>query len=301
MGATIQKIEFNAKGQLVITMTNGTKFVVDMPEEEAHVHSFGAWMVSTLPTCITSGIETRVCGGCNTFENRTAFATGIHAYGAWETVKEKSCFENGTEKHTCIYCSYVETKVIEASHDYETMEEILATETKDGHKIYQCNDCSETYTEILYATKEGTAGLVYTLQQDGTYGVSKGTCTATHVWIPNYYNGKRVTRVFGFQNCTSMASITIGNAITTIGYRAFQGCTSLTSVTIGSGVNYIDSDAFSEAPLTIVKFENVYGWGSYYEDQDAKYDISSKDLSDPSKAAEIVQERTRFDSYMTRD
>ena len=47
-----------------------------------------------------------------------------------------------------------------------------------------------------------------------------------------------------FYNCTSLASVTIGDSVTSIGTYAFYGCTGLTSVTIGSGVTSIESAAF---------------------------------------------------------
>lgn len=49
-----------------------------------------------------------------------------------------------------------------------------------------------------------------------------------------------VTSIFGaFWNCTGLTSVTIGNSVTSIGYRAFSGCTGLTSVTIPNSVTTV--------------------------------------------------------------
>ena len=64
-----------------------------------------------------------------------------------------------------------------------------------------------------------------------------------------------------FQSCTSLTSLTIGNSVTSIGYKAFYGCSGLASVT----------------------FENGNGWKA------GDIDISSTDLADTSIASEYLK------------
>ena len=60
-----------------------------------------------------------------------------------------------------------------------------------------------------------------------------------------------------FNNCTSLASITIPNSVTSIGQSAFNNCTSLTSVTIPNSVTSIGSSAFYYCTsLTSVEIPN---------------------------------------------
>ena len=59
-----------------------------------------------------------------------------------------------------------------------------------------------------------------------------------------------------FQNCKSLASLTIGNSITSISDRAFQGCSGLTSVTIPNTVTSIGSYAFNGSGLLSVTIPN---------------------------------------------
>ena len=68
-------------------------------------------------------------------------------------------------------------------------------------------------------------------------------------------------------NCTSLASVKIGNGVTSIGDEAFSGCTSLTSVKIGNGVTSIGGYAFegctSLASITIPDSTTSIGYRAF--------------------------------------
>jgi hypothetical protein len=61
-----------------------------------------------------------------------------------------------------------------------------------------------------------------------------------------------------FQDCSKLASVTIGSGVTSIGRNAFEGCNSLISVTFQGT---IDSSGFAENP----------GFPGYEGDLLAKY------------------------------
>lgn len=66
---------------------------------------------------------------------------------------------------------------------------------------------------------------------------------------------------YAFSNCDSLASVTIGNGVTSIGYRAFYGCQSLTSITIPDSVTSIGSYAFRNCDsLTSVYITDMASW-----------------------------------------
>jgi hypothetical protein len=52
-----------------------------------------------------------------------------------------------------------------------------------------------------------------------------------------------------FDDCRSLASVTIGNGVTSIGDWAFRDCENLTSVTIGKSVAFIGSWAFENCSI----------------------------------------------------
>ena len=56
-------------------------------------------------------------------------------------------------------------------------------------------------------------------------------------------NAERIN-ASAFNGCTSLTNVTIGNSVTSIGYRAFYNCTSLTSVEIPDSVTSIGDYAF---------------------------------------------------------
>ncbi|MBQ8546335.1 MAG: leucine-rich repeat protein [Clostridia bacterium] len=88
----------------------------------------------------------------------------------------------------------------------------------------------------------------------GSYAFA--TCTSlASVTIPD-----SVTSVGGaaFATCTSLTSVTIPDSVTSIGASAFATCTSLTSVTIGEGVTSIENSAFSDcSKLVEIKFNAI--------------------------------------------
>ena len=75
-----------------------------------------------------------------------------------------------------------------------------------------------------------TDGIIYEKSADGTYmEVIDYKGTATKVRIADTYNGLPVKTIYdyAFSSCSSLTSVTIGDSVTSIGYRAFAYCSSL--------------------------------------------------------------------------
>ncbi len=85
------------------TADSSAKLYAVWASGEAHEHSFGEWTVTEAPTCIETGIETRVCA-CGEAETRTIPATG-HTEGETE-VTPATCTENGRSLVCCTVCGY---------------------------------------------------------------------------------------------------------------------------------------------------------------------------------------------------
>ena len=85
----------------------------------------------------------------------------------------------------------------------------------------------------------------YSVRDDGTVEITGYSGSAEKVDIPEKIDGKSVTRIgYDAFKYSSLASITIPDSVTRIGWSAFENCTSLTSVTIPNSVTDIGDDAF---------------------------------------------------------
>jgi len=92
-------------------------------------------------------------------------------------------------------------------------------------------------------------GINYTVTSGTNVNVTS-TCLVGDVTIPSTVIDNSITYdvksigVSAFQNCTTIAGITLSSGITTIGANAFRSCTNLTSISIPSSVTGIDGNSF---------------------------------------------------------
>jgi len=99
-----------------------------------------------------------------------------------------------------------------------------------------------------------TDGLVYTSINGGSeYSVAKGTVTEGSVVIPDYWAGRKVTAIqdSGFAY-TQISDVSLSSNLRAIAFRAFQNCPSLASITIPAAVTMIGEEAFESCGLTAV-------------------------------------------------
>ena len=75
--------------------------VIDLEENEDHIHSFGKWELVKEPTCTEAGEKRRYCTICDTYEGKPVAKLG-HKYST-STVKATYFNEGGT-RHTCSRC-----------------------------------------------------------------------------------------------------------------------------------------------------------------------------------------------------
>ena len=194
--------------------------------------------VTTPPTCVSSGYDTKTCEICGKTERLNETPTTDHT---WKTE-----YSNDNSFHwlDCEYCD--------------------ADNAKAEHNIDESGYC--TVCEAPLAPSEG---IIYDLSADKTYAEVIGyTGTATKINIASEYNGvpvksicseafknSKITSVVipdsvtsigtsAFSSCYSLTSVVIGDSVTSIGSFAFSWCTSLTSVVIPDSVTSIDYEAF---------------------------------------------------------
>ena len=113
-------------------------------------------------------------------------------------------------------------------------------------KNYYVFDVMPADNITLYADW-GTGGLEYTLLEDNTYSVSRGSCDVSNVNIPRIYKGCPVTKIDdeAFLNYINLKNITIPENINSIGMSAFKGCSRLISLVLPEGIEEINESVFS--------------------------------------------------------
>ena len=89
--------------------------------------------------------------------------------------------------------------------------------------------------------------------------------------IPSYINGKKVTKIDDFNDCTHLTKVTIPSTVETIEYGAFENCTSLKSITIPGSVTSIEGSAFQNcSALTSITIPSSVKYVKSYAFQDCK-------------------------------
>ena len=143
-------------------------------------HDWADWTTTTLPTCTTEGVETRVCQNDDSHvETRKVNALG-HKYGEWEQTTAPTCTKKGVETRVCANdASHKETREIDAlGHKWgEWKVTTEATCTEKGVETRVCaNDASHKETrdiDPLDHKIEWTVTKEPTLTEEGK---REGTC-----------------------------------------------------------------------------------------------------------------------------
>ena len=84
----------------------------------------------------------------------------------------------------------------------------------------------------------------YNTNSNGTITVVAAGKYIESATVPATINGKKVTKVEGFDGCTYLKIVTLPSGIQTIGWDAFNGCKSLTTINIPGTVTTIERSAF---------------------------------------------------------
>jgi hypothetical protein len=112
--------------------------------------SFGAWKVTSQPTCDREGVKTRSCYVCGKSETGTISALG-HSFGEWITQNEASCEVEGYKIRYCSYCNKTESAVISSiGHTYGSWQKVRpASCTLEGIQKRTCSNCRKVESENI--------------------------------------------------------------------------------------------------------------------------------------------------------
>ena len=197
-------------------------------------------------------------------ESVTEPAVHEHVYGEWD-ITPSTCTEAGNRTKAC-ECGDTVTETIEALGHTEVIDEAVTPTASEAGLTEgkHCSVCNEILVEQETVPATGSLGLAYEANDDGETCtvIGMGTCTDTEVYIPEAYDGYRVTAIGkkAFADQSQLTAIHIPNTVRTIGMRAFAGCTGITEMTIPESVWEIGTQIFWDCDnLSTVHYNSLYG------------------------------------------
>lgn len=114
-------------------------------------HSWGAYVLTTAPTCTAAGVETSECSVCHETRTRSIPALG-HKWDSGVITVEPSCTTTGVKLFTCLNDpshTYMET-IKALGHTWTKWDvDIKPTCTTKGHRWHKCTVCGKTYDESM--------------------------------------------------------------------------------------------------------------------------------------------------------
>ena len=219
--ATIEKVELDDQGRLVITLTDGTVLdPVEFPQSIVHTHTYG----DRIPFGDNSKLD---CDECIYYCVCSECYELKWTYGSPEDHKFSTEYSANGYYHwfACEYCSAV------SGYEEHSL-------TDDG----DCSVCEQQLTP--------TEGVVYALSGDGSYAeVINYEGTAKRVKIADEYMGVAVKKIgdSAFSQ-TDVISVLLPDPVTEIGNLAFCDCDALTYLDLSSVIS-IGNEAFQSCYL----------------------------------------------------
>ena len=143
----------NQSGYTTYTCFCGDSYVSDVTSTLDH--TFGKWIITIEPDCVTEGEETRTCVNCDTYETQSVPATGNHTYGEWSITKVANCTELGENIRYCVNCDATEKAVTETNEDHTWSSWTTSTNPTcmlEGSVIRICEKCGDYESKLIPAT-----------------------------------------------------------------------------------------------------------------------------------------------------
>ena len=214
-GVGIKIVEFDEDGNLLITLTDGTPLIVEIPKKEEQIHTFGAWVSygDTANVNCEDILFFRLCSSCRVLE----WKQGSYDDHSFTTVTtEPTCQTGGYDTNACSTCGLVEiaNETPIAPHSYPN-----TYESNNEEHWQKCGDCSHTTEKVEHSYVNGictVCNAVYNATLgDINYNASKTAISVNDVLNADlfgascYYSDGRPAQI----NVTYSGNIAAGETI----------------------------------------------------------------------------------------
>lgn len=202
------------------------------------VHESSNWIVETASTCTTEGLRFKECNLCNFKIETEVIPMVSHSGGAWIVDQKATCTSEGSQHQECAQCKMTLLHIVVAKADHKTfaIKGYSVTNTTPGlTQGYLCSVCGSTVQDQYTIPALNSIDFTYTINTDHK------TCTITGVRnkkddaiiLPDTINGYTITAIAdnAFSGCSSLKTVYLPSAVTSIGTYAFRNCTALTNIT----------------------------------------------------------------------
>lgn len=127
----------------------GHKVIANLMAEEVG-HSYTDWEIIIAPTCVTPGLQRRVCTTCGSVEEQELPATG-HDWMEEFTIDEvATCTKEGVKSIHCPNCDEVKDRTVIPMIEHTMSDWIVdkeATQHEEGLRHRECSVCKEVLEE----------------------------------------------------------------------------------------------------------------------------------------------------------
>ena len=244
-----------------ITYTNIVYDDIELLAHELEHHN------SKSPSCLEIGwSEYDTCENCSYSTYVELPPTG-HKYS--DIISQPTCTEQGYTTHTC-YCgdTYTDTYVEATGHKYDVTI-VDAGEVEQGTNTYVCSVCEHTYIEYIDSNMTKILEFTFDSNTDSYYVLGSKFDLLSEITIPDYYNGKKVTKIskYAFEENELLKTINLGTNIEEIEDRAFFLCINLESINFSYNIKIIGDSSFYGCE----KLSSVYIPSSVVEVRDGAF------------------------------
>ena len=217
-----------------------TETIPALPQENQHVHSYGAWEQNDANT------HKKVCTGCGDV------ITEVHSWDSGTITVSATQETEGIKTYTCTVCGQnkIETIPKLAAQETVTNDDVVDDdlEQPDEEEEEETDDSDESAALAVGTTITDTSSKAkYVVVDPKTFGYTSRDIHAVVYKVPTDKKRKDVSipndiSVDGlkyvvvaiadsaFKNNTKLEKLTIGNNVKTIGNSAFAGCSKLKTV-----------------------------------------------------------------------